>query len=146
MGRGVSPVIHLAPSAIIAVKYACVEVYPKEAFGWLVGYYEGNNVWNVEAAIPTQVIHYRSHAGLVTHDDSHQAFDSVLEDHAVGDFHSHPNGSSTMSETDREDMLEQEPDLCYIVASVYPSKQKAFAFQLAGYAVLDGRIRRAELR
>lgn len=140
------PVIHLSPAAVVAIRYACVEVYPKESFGWLVGYYEGHNVWNVEAAIPTQVVHFRSPAVLETHDRSHQAFETVLEDYAVGDFHSHPNGSPTMSAIDKEDMLENEPDQCYVVASVYPSKSRSFTFQLAGYAVLDGRIRRAEIR
>lgn len=146
MGSKSGPVIHIAGSALLAIRYACVEVYPKEAFGWLVGYYEGGDVWMVEAAIPTQVVHYRSHTNLVLHDDSHQAFESVLEDHAVGDFHSHPNGSSTMSQIDREDMLEQEPDHCYIVASVYPSKRLQFGFKLSGYAVVDGKVRRAKIK
>jgi hypothetical protein len=44
------------------------------------------------------------------------------------------------------DRLDIEDDYCYIIAGVYPSSRRGVRLKLGGYAVVDGKIRRAEIR
>ena len=145
----VPPRIFVPEHAELAIRYACVEVFPRESFGWLVGLYPAENTWHVQAAVPTQIVSGRSRWHVEAHDDSERAQDLVIDDHTIGDFHSHPNGEGCApSHHDREDMLSTEPDgKCFLIAAIHPSRKHpaGFHIKLGGYVVLNGRIRRATI-
>lgn len=138
------PTIRLAHVAVLAIRYASIEVFPKESLGWLVGSHEGRT-WRVDAAIPTQVVKSRSCWGVDYHEGSRQAEDLVLDESTIGDFHSHPNHAATASTTDRGDMMKRD-GWCFVIASIYPSRRAAhnFGFRFSGY-VMDGSVRRAKI-
>lgn len=139
-----TPVIVVPDFVRTVIHYAAVEVYPKESFGWLVGEYLGANRWVVSAAIPVQVVKGRSVGHVATHALTEEALELVLEDHVIGDFHSHTVCPIALSECDRADILDKR-DWCFIVAGVKNSARHSaqFSLKLGGYAVVGKHIRRA---
>lgn len=139
-----TPTIVVPDFVRTVIHYAAVEVYPKESFGWLIGEYLGANRWVVSAAIPIQVVNGRSVGHVDTHVLAEEALELVLEDHVIGDFHSHTSCPVALSKCDRADILDSR-DWCFIVAGIKNSARHSaqFSLRLGGYAVVGKHIRRA---
>lgn len=138
--------IILGESAWLAIRFSCVEIYPKEAFGWLLGRNE-NNIWIIDTVAVPQLIDTRGKDLVISHDISDQTWEHFKEakDLVIGDFHSHPDGASTASKADRENMIELDDGHCFLIVSTWINKKKKMSFNLSGYIHLDGKVKVAKV-
>ena len=130
----------------LAIRFSCVEIYPKEAFGWLLG--ESNrDTWTIHTVAVPQIIEQRGKDLVVSHDNSDHTWRHFKdsEDLLIGDFHSHPDGLSIASKADKENMTEMYDGYCFLVIATYPNRLKKMSFKPRGYVHLDGKIRAAKV-
>ena len=139
-------VVYIAAPVLWTMRFAAVEVYPREATGILFGETRGDEFW-VHGAVPYAEPETRTR--WATSADASEAKAREFFDHRViGSFHSHPEWNTTLSKgtpgADFEEM--QEGDVEVIVA-VWPGKRKPWCFREGAYTrISEAAHRRVAVR
>ena len=131
------------------IKAAAAEIHPAEAFGVLIG--EGelrDHIW-VNAVYTYQKCKRGKDKNgwcwVEVEDEEEERVNDFFEPDIVGDFHSHPDDTTSISNDDKESLLADGDGAVSIVVSVWPGKRHNWCHRMAGYWNDNGKIRRAEI-
>lgn len=139
--------VFLSPEVRQALCAAAAEMHPEECFGVLLGKRRRSGL-DVGSIYTYQKCRRgrdkkTNYRWVEVQVEEEERVDELLGDGAIGDFHSHPDESTTLSADDRADLLDQGNGWVSVVISVWPSKAKwkDWNFRLKAYWNDKGRIR-----
>ncbi len=149
MGSRQRPRILLDLKDVLLLKAAAIEAYPLECFGFLLGSVQGNTA-TVTRVLNSSRTHKRGtnqHISWLQQpsEEVYGRLEDFFGDGLIGDYHSHPSSTPTLSPADRS-ATAQEDYLVYLVIGIWPSRRKPFwRFKLGGYVREGKRLRTAHI-
>lgn len=130
------------------MKAAAAEMHPDEAFGVLLG-----EPMRESIKIESVYIYQKCRRGMDKNgqrwvqvlDEEEERIEEFFQDGIVGDFHSHPDETTALSEDDKISIKNDGDGMIALVIAVWPGKRNHWCYRLAGYWNDGGKVRRARI-
>lgn len=124
----------ISEDVLVTMVCAAAETYNKETYGYLLGRKVKTDYY-LQFALPHQDS-FRSCVGVKIFEDSEKRLINTINFlkgyKFIGEFHSHPNGPSSLSKADKDDMIDNGGGI-----SVLVSIEKAKRYQPWKYSTKD---------